>query len=56
MKVKTKNSAAIMLTALFIALVLCIFLWVFLYKGVQQDKTYSGAKFIDHRIADNFIG
>ncbi|NLO83767.1 MAG: hypothetical protein GX094_12050 [Clostridiales bacterium] len=53
MMVKQRSTVTITLISFLIVLVLGFLFWMFLYKGIQQDKSYSGAKYVRQNAVEN---
>ena len=53
MRIRAKNTATIMLISFLVILILGIFLCMFLFKGIQQDKSFSGAKYVYQNPVEN---
>jgi flagellar basal body-associated protein FliL len=55
MRLKIKNSIGITIILILLFVALAISVWLFFYKGTQQNKTYSGAKLVYYESVENLI-
>lgn len=51
MRARVKGMAVAMVSILLLAAV-AVTMWLVLYKGIKQDKTYSGARFVYKVVED----
>ncbi|MCM8900828.1 hypothetical protein KVG29_06250 [Caldicoprobacter algeriensis] len=51
MRARVKGMAVAMVSILLLAAV-AVSIWLVFYKGIKQDKTYSGARFVYEEVED----